>query len=245
MTVFAVAFAGGTYLYGFIAGLEPGLESSTEAFVGLMTGQASFYTTSLVAIVGLMTGYSTVVGERESGSLKLLLGLPHSRMDVVVGKTLGRATMLTAGMIVGFAAALAVLLTSYQSFSTTAFLAFAVLTTLLGVAYVGVAVLASASIRSQTRVTAVVVGVFVFLKFVWDSSLLPRLLTYSFTGSFVDTPEWFDYLMNIGPNPAYSTVVSSSLEGFDAVGYYSLVVLLLWMLAPVALAYLKFRNSDV
>jgi len=47
-------------------------------------------------------GYMAVVGERRSGSIKILLGLPPNRADVVFGKLLGR--MGVVGLAVGVSA---------------------------------------------------------------------------------------------------------------------------------------------
>jgi ABC-2 type transport system permease protein len=52
-------------------------------------------------IVGVVVGYNAVSGGRESGSLKLLLSLPHSRADVVFGKVVGRGAALSLAVFAG------------------------------------------------------------------------------------------------------------------------------------------------
>lgn len=44
--------------------------------------------------IALVAGYMSVVGERRSGSLRVLLSYPFSRFDVVAGKLAGR-TLVT------------------------------------------------------------------------------------------------------------------------------------------------------
>jgi hypothetical protein len=55
---------------------------NTDLFVFLMRDTM----TLLVPIIAIVLAYASVTGERDSGTLKLLLSLPHSRRDVVAGK---------------------------------------------------------------------------------------------------------------------------------------------------------------
>jgi len=57
-------------------------------FMGLLSG-------TLVPLIALVIAYNSVSGEWKSGSLKLLLSLPHSRADVVFGKVAGRSAALS------------------------------------------------------------------------------------------------------------------------------------------------------
>jgi Cu-processing system permease protein len=43
----------------------------------------------LVPLIALILGYDTIVGERERGALELLLTMPISRLEVLLGKYLG------------------------------------------------------------------------------------------------------------------------------------------------------------
>src|SRR6056297_3229926 len=57
----------------------------------LQTGAALVSTT--FALLGIVLGYKSVIAERNSGSIALLLSMPHSRRDVVIGKFVGRAVV--------------------------------------------------------------------------------------------------------------------------------------------------------
>jgi Cu-processing system permease protein len=50
--------------------------------------------TFLVPIIGLMLGYNAIVGELESGSLLLLGSHAVSRLDILLGKIIGRGFIL-------------------------------------------------------------------------------------------------------------------------------------------------------
>lgn len=47
-----------------------------------------------IAPIAMITAYKAVVGERESGSLRILFGHPATRRDFVLGKLISRSTLL-------------------------------------------------------------------------------------------------------------------------------------------------------
>ena len=55
----------------------------------------------LVPLIALLLGFDAIVGERERGSLDLLLALPITRGELLIGKYLGLALALTLAMLVG------------------------------------------------------------------------------------------------------------------------------------------------
>ena len=82
---------------------------TTDLYVQLMLGVLTFF----VPIVAIVLAYDSITGERDSGTLKLLLSLPHARVDVVVGKAVGRGTVVSAAILIAFAvAAIAILATT-------------------------------------------------------------------------------------------------------------------------------------
>ncbi|MDZ7850465.1 MAG: ABC transporter permease subunit [Halodesulfurarchaeum sp.] len=77
----------------------PGVDGDPVSAIGA----ASQFAAMLVPIMALIAGYLAIAGERESGSLKILLGLPPSRGEVLAGKFLGRAAVVGIGVAAGFA----------------------------------------------------------------------------------------------------------------------------------------------
>lgn len=53
-----------------------------------------------VGLIAVFAGFGAVVGERTTGSIKVLLGLPPTRGDVVVGKFLGRSLVVATSVLV-------------------------------------------------------------------------------------------------------------------------------------------------
>ncbi len=243
--VFVVYALLASYLVGRLAAVDPSSTADTATFVEASTGRASVVTVSLVSLLGMASAYSAVVGERESGTLRFLLVQSYSRMEVVAGKLLGRSAVLVAAVVTGFLFGGVYQMLYYDGFTVSTYLGFVALTSLLGVAYVGVALGFSAAFRSRSRAVAGVVGFFLVATLVWDTGLAARATAYFTTGSFTDLPRRFDYLSAVSPNVAYRETASGLLEGFDALASFSLVVLVLWTVLPPALGYLRFRSTEV
>jgi ABC-2 type transport system permease protein len=131
--------------------------------------------------------------------------------------------------------------------SLPAYLVLVLLTCVLGVVYVGVGVGLSAAIASRSRTAAAAVGFFVFFKILWDSfpSIAPRLILYITTGKALEQPDWYDSLLALSPNIAYSNVAAGFLNGFGFVETFSVFVLSVWLVAPVTVGYLRFRGADL
>jgi len=107
----------------FAFAVRPTAESeqfATEVLLSVFIGP--FLVTTLVPLVGVVVGYNAVSGERESGSLKLLLSLPHSRADVVFGKVVGRGAALALAVFAGFLLPALVLIAAPVVFNGGAFL---------------------------------------------------------------------------------------------------------------------------
>lgn len=242
--LFVLIIAGAAYVVGFALSSGPQVDATGTALVSALTGRASFFLTSFVPILGLMASYASVVGERASGSAKILLGLPHSRRDVALGKFAGRTAVLAAALLVGFFAGFVVLLT-YDEISPVDYLGFIFLTTVLGTVYVAVGVGISATVSSRSRAAASAVGFYIFMKVLWDPSVIPRVIVYFTTGS-LSPPDWYDYLIALGPNVAYTNLASGFLEReLGTLELYSALVVVAWIALPVAVGYVVFRGSDV
>jgi ABC-2 type transport system permease protein len=153
---------------------------ATEVLLQFFVGP--LLVTTLVPLVGVVIGYNAVSGERESGSLKLLLSLPHSRADVVFGKVLGRGGALALAVLTGFLLPGLVLFALSQTgalaaFNVGAFLGYTVFAAVLGVVFVAIAVGCSAAAATQRR--ALIGGVSIYVLFV----ILWGLITGRFLGA--------------------------------------------------------------
>ena len=235
--------------------LVPAVESGPEAAIG---GDSQF-AGLLVPIVALVEAYLSIAGERESGSLKVLLGLPASRGTVVLGKFLGRSGVVAVGLVIGFGMSGVVIQLLYGRLPLVAFLGTLGLTVLLGVVFVGIAVGISAISRTRARAMTLAVAAYLGLTLLWD--LFPNAVHLLVTGQMPGgtVPAWFLFLQSLSPTGAYSALVRGILLGGDPTfggvtsGFGSvllqpavnLLVLALWTIVPFAGGFLRFRRADL
>lgn len=229
----------------------------------------------VVPFIALLLGWKAIAGERESGSIKILLSLPHSRLDMVIGKLVGRTGVLWVAMVVGIGLATLPALAILESFDFGIFLSFIVVTLLFGMSYVAIAVSVSSLTGSTSYAAA---GMFaVFLVFYVVDNVLGLLIdivmsttdyiqgvTYTRTidgQEFTQTraPNWAIFLKRFDPGTAYENALtfltpsSQSLNPArfpDGVPFYlsdwfAFLLLLAWIVVPLSLAYLRFENADL
>jgi ABC-2 type transport system permease protein len=259
LTVLVVLFAAGfTYLFSAIPRVLGNAAPDAAATIALLSALNSA-SALVVPLIGLVVGYKALVGERASGSLKLLLGLPHSRRDVVIGKLVGRTGVVAVAVLVGFAAAAVAAFALYDSFAVVEFATYAVLTVLLGAVFVAIAVGLSAGLRSTSWALYGAIGLFVLFEFVWN--FVPVVVLYVTNGfelpQLTTTPEWASLFTLLNPQRAYGYAAASVIpelsesvpaeagDPFYLQEPFGFVVLAFWLVVPLALGYLRFDGTDL
>jgi Cu-processing system permease protein len=205
----------------------------------------------LIPLIALLLGFDAVVGERERGSLDLLLAMPITRLELLLGKYLGLAAALALSTLAGFTL-VAVLL--YQQFSWAGlyhYLGFMLSSVLLGLAFLSLAVLMSVLARERSRASAMAITLWFFFVLVFDLLLLGTLVATG--GSYGG--EALAYLLLLNPADVFRILNVFSLE--DVRTLYGLtsilppalakpwlmgLVMLAWMVVPLALARWRFRS---
>jgi ABC-2 type transport system permease protein len=261
LMVLFVLFAGGfTYLFSQAPGIlgGGGATASTPALITAMGTAAGL----LVPLIGLIVGYKSIVGERASGSLDLLLNLPHTRRDVVLGKLVGRTAVVVVAILVGFAAAGGIGLVFYDGFAVDAFVLFTLVTIVVGFVFVAIAIAFSSAVRSTTLALTGAIGLFFLFRFVWGLALeILWAASHGFDvdvgGTISDVPAWFRFLSAMNPITAYDNAgravidalpanpVFAQSDAIYAQDWFGFVVLAFWFLVPLALGYLRFKSTDL
>lgn len=262
LTALFVVFAGGAaYLYGEVDLFSGGQAATATGLIGFLSGASG----TLVPIIALLVGYKAIVGERDSGSLKLLLSLPHTRGEVVLGKLLGRTAVVSLAILVGYLVAVVIGLVTFSEFAVGDFLLFTLLTILLGLAYISIAIGLSSAVSSGSRAGAIAIGFWLVFEFLWG--LVGILLVWAVNGFSLrglfqgGGPEWYQLFLRLSPTNAYSAVVGTLLPGSGGGGiggaggqgaqpfflqdWFGLVILVVWVAVPVGLGYLRFRDTDL
>jgi ABC-2 type transport system permease protein len=253
--LFVLFTAGVAYAFGVLEG------SGDGGSLGLLFFMQSPVTT-VVPVAALVVTYKAVVGERDSGSLKLLLSLPHSRRDVVAGKVLGRASALGAGVLAGFAVALVVVVLQYPSFDPVAYGLFVGLTLAFGLTYVAIGVGMSAFVGSRAKALAGAIGLWVVLEFLWGVVAFGLFWVtngFSLAGLDEGFPAWIQFVQTLSPGAAYSRAASAllpadptaTLTGSPAAtpvyleDWVGLVVLAAWLVLPPLVGYARFERAQL
>lgn len=130
----------------------------------------------LVPLIALILGYDTIVGDREKGSLDLLLSMPITHLELLLGKFLGLAMALAASTLAGFGLA-GVLLSCQMGpgalFHYAGFMASALL---LGMAFLSMAMLVSVTAGDRMRASGIAIALWFFYVLVYDLLLLGLLV---------------------------------------------------------------------
>ena len=204
----------------------------------------------LIPLIALLLGFDAIVGERERGSLDLLLALPITRLELLLGKYVGLAGALTLSTVSGFAL---VALLLYQRFSWAGlyhYAGFVLSSVLLGLAFLSLAVLLSVLARDRTRASGLAIALWFALVLVFDLLLLGLLVATG--GQFGG--QVFAYLLLLNPADIFRILNVFSLDDVQRLyGLASILppalsqvgwltsAMLAWIVAPLALASWRFR----
>lgn len=250
LTALFVLLVGGL-AYAYTTVLTGGESAESLGFVVFLQGVATFF----VSIAALLVAYKSIAGERESGTINFLLGLPVRRRDVVLGKVAGRGAVLAVALLVGFAVAAVVLLVVGGTFDAAQYLLFTLLTVFYAVTFVGAAVALSSVTAESSRAAAAALGFWIFDQF-WSTAMLVVLLAVNgFSFPEPPFPGWYHALAGLGPSAAYGNAagyflppefaeqVQSQIGGLPE--WYGLVVLLGWLAVPLVLGIVRFEQVDL
>ncbi len=257
VAVIFVAFTGGGIALGSAFGIESGAVVVLILQV-LLSGMSVF-----IPLIAIGIAYSSIAGERETGSLKLLLSLPNSRLDVVVGKFLGRLGVLSVAIVVGFVSMLlAAALTFEGDMQASVILTFMLATLLLAVVFISIAVSVSAFADSTFAAAIGGFGLFVLFQFAWGGIIF--LLRYVANGFETppigaDVPNWAEFLFVVNPMTGWQQATGwllrrvsdeqetaqQAAETFYLEPWFGFVVLAVWVVAPLAVGYLRFESADL
>jgi len=235
----------------YIVRPAPGQEVSANALLNLVN---QFFAKSLIPLIALVIAYNAVSGERESGSLKLLLSLPHSRSDIVVGKVLGRSGALAVPILVGFVFPALVLAIGPFNLEVGTYLGYTLLVCLLGAVFVAIAVGFSAAVSTQR--VAIAGAVFLYFLFVplWGAIQFPLQLWL-----MGGTPGWLPLepdqvlrlLRILNPRESFGTLANALLgdslfQGDNTrMQVSSALMLVAWTLIPPLVGIVKFEQDDL
>ena len=205
----------------------------------------------LIPLIALLLGFDAVVGERERGSLDLLLSLPITRLELLLGKYLGLAAALTLSTLAGFGLVALLLFKQFSWPGLYHYVGFMLSSVLLGLAFLSLAVLMSVIARERTRASGLAIAMWFFFVLVFDLLLLGGLVATG--GSYGG--DAFAYLLLLNPADVFRILNVFSLEDVRTLyGLASIVppalakpwlmgsVMLAWIVVPLVLARWRFKS---
>lgn len=205
----------------------------------------------LVPLIALILGYDAVVGERERGSLDLLLSLPLTRLELLLGKYLGLAAALAFATVAGFGLVGVVLSYGIGLTGLLDYAGFILSTLLMGLAFLSLALLLSVLATSKVVASGAAIALWFFYVLIYDLMLVGMLVVTE--GQYVGG--LFPALLLLNPADIFRILNIFSLE--EVKSLYGLATvfpatlaspwllggaMLFWIVAPLALAYIRFRK---
>lgn len=229
--------------------------TSFDATLASLTTLGAF----VIPLIALLIAYDTVVGERDDGTLLLMLSYPLARAQLVSGKFLGHCAALAVATCTGFALAVAIMQVMQPAAQTLqAWLyigRFILSASLLGASFVGVACLISVQTTSKSRAAGLALIGWLASVVLFDLALLALLVVSG--GNPVERAV-YPYLLLLNPVDVFRLVNLAALgngagnellTGMTAGHTYApallYAVLLGWAALPFAWAALAFRNKEV
>jgi ABC-2 type transport system permease protein len=214
-------------------------------------------------IIMLVIAYLSIVGERETGRIKYLLGLPNRRWEVILGKFISRSLVAALAVVLSMAVGLVIIAARTASVPVVDAALMTLFMLFFAAVYVAIAVGISALVSSRARAMGGVIGVYVFFTVFWiapgvnpqDSAsyIVEELLGLS------ARPNLYEFVFHLSPSFAYSRLVNgtlfdraedgASVVSADAPFYlqepFMLVILVGWAVLALGVGYLVFRDAEL
>jgi Cu-processing system permease protein len=139
----------------------------------------SSLTVFLVPLIALLISYDAIAGELERGTMALLLSYPVSRGSVVAGKFVGAAAILAIATCLGYGSggvALALTAGDVEPGAWAAFAAMMGTSLALGMVFIALGYVASASVRDPRTAGGIAIGLWLVFALIYDMALLGLLV---------------------------------------------------------------------
>jgi len=258
--VFLLLIVGISVLYGTVEEVSGGNPTVVELIFFVASSLGVF-----VSIAAIVVCYKSIAGERESGSMKLLLSLPHTRFDVLFGKVLGRTAVIAVPVVIALLAGTVVGSVLLGKFAPVETVLLSAVALLFALTYASVIVGFSAMTGSTTRSAGLALGFFLVFEFLWDIVVLG--LAYvgnglQFPTSPADFPVWVFPISQLPPSNAFVTALvavvpdatqssagvgpsASNVDAFFGTPWIAFAVFAFWVVIPVFIGYLRFQKADI
>ena len=221
--------------------------------------------TFLVPIIGLMLGYNAIVGELESGSLLLLGSHAVSRLDILLGKIIGRGFILIYSIVLGFGLGGILVAFNVPNADFGEYAIFIGATVLLGFIFFCMGVMISAFFKRRTPAIGATLGFWVVFAIFWPiiTSIVIFLVfsdiianpTSPITDITYSIPSWLYAVDLFNPITEYSRLLTLSIGSaadFNVIpmpDFYSAELMVglmfVWIFVMMFISWFRFRYIDI
>ncbi|MCR9088908.1 MAG: ABC transporter permease [Rhodobacteraceae bacterium] len=196
-TLIMVLFALALSLAGSAPTGELGADMLTVSVASMTT--LSVY---LVPLLALLIGFDAIAGERERGSLGLLLSYPVGRGEILLGKALAHTGALAVACTIGFGVSgvLAFAISDVSEAALIALMRLVATSVLLGTVFLGLGYLLSAGAAGPGAAAGLAAGVWLVFVVLYDLGLL-AVVVIDGDGAF--SRHVFPWVMTANPADAF------------------------------------------
>lgn len=211
----------------------------------------------LIPLIALMLSFDSMVGDFERGTMLLLLTYPVTRWQVMMGKLLGHVLILFIAIVAGYGGALLIMI-ALGGGDTQGWQAYGVMmlsSLLLGAIFIALGYLISVLVRERATAAGAAIGLWLVFVILYDLMLFGALLLDE--GQAIGQ-QLFTVLMLVSPTDTYRILNLSLFDGVShAAGlagvaasagmssYLLVSLMLLWLIAPLALALYAFQRREL
>ena len=204
----------------------------------------------LVPLIALLLGYDAIIGEKELGSMDLLLSMPVTRFELLLGKYLGLASALASSTVIGFGVGLLPLISSIDGHDFVNYAGFVLSSILMGLAFLSLSLLVSVSARDRVSASGAALGLWFFFVLIFDLLIMGALVvsqgyfsSTAFAAALMLNPADVFRLLNM-----FDSVQIQNMYGLATVMPDNLTdpmalctIMVVWIVAPFLLTIWRFK----
>lgn len=193
---------------GYVAGDAEGA-TMNELLAGM--GQFVIF---FIPLIALIAGFMSIVGERQSGSIRVLLSYPFSRSEVITGKLVGRSLVVAGLILIGYLVMTILGIPLTEDIALLELGLVAGVTVILGVTFTAIGVGISAATSRRGTALAWVVGIFFFLLVMWEALTVGIYYLVNGHRPGLEVEAWYLGLAQLNPLEGYRIAVAEITDHF-------------------------------
>jgi Cu-processing system permease protein len=228
--------------------------SGTTETASLATTVASLASLAvfIIPLIALLIGYDSFVGEREQGTLLLLLTYPLTKYQLLLGKFLGQGAIIALAILLGFGLSGCWLYWQNPDIEILiTFTRFILSAIALGLSFIAISYVVSINVSEKSKAAGLALVIWFFFTLVFDLAILALLVfaEQQFTETGLSqvlmlNPADIFRLINLSAlaNDEVSGVLASALKSSVSTTVMQ-VLLITWIIAPLIIAMKSFSRK--